>query len=163
MALAEYQESEGRELVLQEGQFTEPELGICQLKRAYPQIDCRRPFRQPALMATFDPAESKCAADETEETKEQTPEDKISHAWFPPQSGNGPELGLNPVQDYPVTFVSRTWFSGVGPGRKPRMVHLCPGAKVRLAKPEWKRNARVKVEIPDVRVLDLLPREGFDE
>jgi hypothetical protein len=155
LALAEYQETEVRDLIVREGEFSEPELGICRLTDKSPsQILCRRPFRSPGLMATFDPGESKCRAEEDED---QVPEDRVSHWWQAPTADDGPEPALNPVVEYAISPASRTWLlsSDGQTRRKRRVVFLCPGAKIRIAKPEAKRYARVKLEMRGVRLADL--------
>jgi hypothetical protein len=156
LALTEFQESEVRDLVLQEGEFRDPKLGICRLNdKVASQLDCRRPFRSPGLMATFDPGKANCVV-ETED--DQVPDDQVSHVWLGAQDDDSTEPGLNPVTDYTLGFGTRNWMfpSGDRVKIRPKVAHLCPGASVKLAKPEEKRHARVKLEISDVRLADLV-------
>jgi len=156
LALKEYQETQAREIVLPEGPFSEPELGICERSDKSPsQIDCRRPFRYPGLMASFNPAQSSCRGEEDED---QQPEDKVSHVWYPPTTEDSPEPGLNPIVEYPIAFGPKTWLASnfEKTKRKQRVVFLCPGAKVKIAKPEATRYARVKVEIGTTHLEDLV-------
>jgi hypothetical protein len=154
VALTEYQGTEEKDLVLQKGEFSVPELGICSLSAGiFAQFSCRRPLRAPGLMATFDPAMS---VQVPAEDADQKPEDRVTHAWLPPSSSDGPEPGLSPVAEYSINFERRRWFSYQTPsGSKFRRVYLYPGAVVKIAKPAEKRRARVKVEMTDVRLLDL--------
>ncbi|HEV1996228.1 MAG TPA: hypothetical protein VGR03_17980 [Candidatus Acidoferrum sp.] len=159
LALTEYQAGEVRELVLKDGEFSEPQLGICSLNEKLSwQIDCRRPFQTPGLMATFDPSAAKCGADED---TEDLPEDRVSHAWFAPHSDNSPDAGFNPVDKYQITLGSRRPFYTSGEKRKFKAVHLCTGARVNLAEPQEKRHVRVKLDMDNVRLQDLL-ETGFD-
>jgi hypothetical protein len=159
LALTEYLAEEKRDLVIKEGEFLDAKLGICSLNESSSwQIDCRRPFRTPGLMATFDPATGKCAADEN---AEDLPEEMVSHAWFAPHNDDSPDAGLNPVDSYPISFGSRRPVYPTGEIRKFKAVRLCPGAVVKLAKPEVKRQVRVKLDVDNVRLQDLL-ETGFD-
>lgn len=159
LALTEYQAGEVRELVLKDGEFTEAQLGICSLnERVSSQIDCRRPFQTPSLMASFDPTTAKCEADgDTEEAAE----DRVSHAWFRPHNDDSPDTGLNPVENYRITLGSRRWFYSSGEKRQFKAVHLCSGAVVRLAKPREKRHVRVKLDVDNVRLQDFV-ETGLD-
>jgi hypothetical protein len=163
LALKEYQETQAREITLPVGRFSEPDLGICQMSdKSFSQIDCRRTFRYPALMASFDPSGSNCRAEENED---QVPDDKVSHVWYPPTTDDGPEPGLNPVVEYPIRFGPKTWLlsSFQRSKRKQRVAFLCPGAKVRIAKPQATTYARVKVEIEAIHLEDLVAsRFGLD-
>jgi hypothetical protein len=155
LALTEFEEREARELVLPENKFADGQLGFCRLNERTPsQIDCRRPFQYPSLMASFDPGTAKCQAEENED---QIPEDKVTHVWFGPSSDDSFSSLLNPVLDYPISFGSRTWVPATNgaAGRKQKVTHLCPGAKVRLAKPEEKRRLRLKLAMDAVRLQDL--------
>ncbi len=159
LALTEYQAEETRDLVIKDGEFLDAKLGICSLNERFSwQIDCRRAFRTPGLMATFDPTRAKCAADED---AEDLPEETVSHAWFAPHNDDSPDAGLNPVESYAISFGSRRQFYPTGEKRKFKALRLCPGAVVKLAKPAVKRHVRVKLDLDDVRLQDLL-ETGFD-
>jgi hypothetical protein len=152
LALREYEQTKVREIVLTEGRFPVRDLGICQLTQSPSMIACLRPFRQPGLAATFDPHQAKC---EAEGDVEQIPEDRVSHVWYPPSSDDAIQPGLNPVLEYPLFFVSPQSSVESGERWKRRIVHLCPGAEVKIAKPEEKRHVRVKLEMEGVRLEDL--------
>jgi len=141
-------------VVLKDGEFSEPQLGICSLNEKLSwQIDCRRPFQSPRLMATFDPSAAKCGADED---TEDLPEDRVSHAWFAPHRDDSPDVGLNPVDNYQIDLGYRRPFYSSGEKRKFKAVRMCPGAMVKLANPQQKRHVRVKLDMPNVRLQDLL-------
>jgi hypothetical protein len=158
LALTEFQEADTSDLTLQDGEFPEERLGICHLGERYhlSMIDCQRPFEAPGLMATFDPATANC---EVPKDEVQFFQDRISHAWFDYSSSGR----LNPVDDYQIYFGSGEWVWG-SEETTPRIakrVYLCPGAKVRLARPEEKKHFRIKLEMDGVRLEDL-PGNQFD-
>ena len=159
LALTEYEADKARDLLLKEGEFSEPQLGICNLnEKLFSQIDCRRPFQTPALVATFDPAGAKCG---TDEDPEDLPEDRVSHIWFPSHGNNSPDAGLNPVNNYQITFGYRRPFYFSAEKRQFKTVHLCPGAVIKLADPQEKRHVRIKLDMDNVRLRDLV-ETGFD-
>jgi hypothetical protein len=161
LAVTEYQETEAREIVLSEGEFVDSQLGICHLnERISSQIDCRRPFHRPGLMASFDGAPAKCQIPEDEK---QITNGTVSHAWFAPAGDDALEPGLNPVADYPIVLGSRVWLLSAEATRpeKGKAVHLCAGDRVRIAKPEETRRARVRLDIDGVRLSDLLAGNEF--
>jgi len=158
LALTEYQAGEVRELVLKDGEFSEAQLGTCSLNEKIPsQIECRRPFQTPGLMATFDPAAAKC---EMDGDAEEVLEDRVSHAWFAPHNDESPDVGLNPVDNYQITLGSRRLIYSSGEKRKFKAVHLCPGAVVKLAEPRERRHMRVKLDMESVILQDLVETES---
>jgi hypothetical protein len=153
-ALTQYQAEDARDLVLRSGEFADPTLGLCAFSPRNPSlIMCRRPFHPPGLIATFDPSRASCpaSADDT-----AIPEDKISHAWYPPSNDDSPGVGLNPVETYPLAFGSSEVVFPPDKRPKPRIVHLCPGATVTLAKPHAVRSGRMKVDLNNITLLDLV-------
>jgi hypothetical protein len=155
LALTEYQAIANRQLLLGQGKFSDAALGVCQLDPLnHSAIQCVRPLRQPGLVADFDPSGANCAMAESDEA---VPELDSSHAWLPP-IGDSFVSGINPVIDYSISFSAKTQRSYLpqdNSPRKPRVVHLCPGATVSLARPQERRKVRVKFEIDGVRLQDL--------
>ncbi len=153
-ALTEYQAEETRDIVLHDGEFPDPTLRLCVFSSRNPSlIQCRRPFRTPGLTATFDPSHASCQAPADDTTIR---EDKISHVWFAPSNEDSPGPGLNPVETYSLIFGSgRVVFTG---DKSPKRVtvYLCPGAKVTLAKPHAVRTVRLKVDLNNVTLQDLV-------
>ena len=82
----------------------------------------------------------------------------ISHAWEYPNTFDFPDPGLNPVTDYSIifgpSFVLRD-ANNTAP-QKQQVVHLCPGSEIRLARPVSKRQVRIQLDMPDVRLQDLV-------
>lgn len=153
-ALTEYQAEDARDIVLNDGEFADPTLGLCDFSLRRPsQIECRRPFHTPGLIATFDPSQASCRApaDDT-----AISEDKISHAWYPPSNDEFPGAGMNPVQTYPLAFGSGQMVFTPGMRPKRMTVYLCPGARVTLAKPHAERDGRVKVDLNNIALQDLV-------
>lgn len=154
MALTEYQGEESRNIILSEGEFADPTLGLCALSLRSPsQIDCRRPFRIPGLIASFDPSQASCKFPDDDTA---ISEDRISHAWYPPSDNDSPEPGLNPVVTYPLGFWSSQLVFTAEKRPKRKTVYLCPGASVKLARPHAVRDSRVKIEINNVALRDLV-------
>jgi hypothetical protein len=153
-ALTEYQAEDARDLVLHSGEFADPTLGLCAFSTRNPSlIMCRRPFHIPGLIATFDPSQASCPAPSDDNA---IPEDKISHAWYPPSYEGSAEPGLNPVEAYPVSFGTGEVVFTSDKRQKQVTVYLCSGAKVTLAKPHAARHARITVDLNNITLQDLV-------
>jgi len=153
-ALTEYQAEDARDIVLGSGKFADPTLGQCTLLPWSPsQIQCRRPFHAPGVIARFDPSQASCQASADDTAMR---DDKISHAWYPPSNEDSSAPGLNPVETYPLAFGSGQVV--LTPDKRPKRmtVYLCPGAKVTLAKPHAVRSGRVKVDLDNITLQDLV-------
>lgn len=163
LALTEYQETEPREVTLQEGKFSDPQLGICHLADRNPSmIACLRPFQGLGLMASFDPSKATC---EIPEDDQYVPDDRVSHTPFSPNySENSSATFLNPVVEYPIVFGSRFWSFPTGDSakRKVKRVYLCAGAKVRLAKPREIGHVRVQFDLDGVPLENLVNNPELD-
>ena len=157
-ALTEYQAQDARDLVLPNGEFADPTLGLCAFSPRNPSvIMCRRPFHISSFIATFDPSQASCPAPTDDNA---IPEDKISHAWFRPTSEDSAGLGLNPVMNYPLMFGSHQMVFTSDKRQKQMTVYLCPGAKVTLAKPHAVRHVRINVDLNNIALQDLVNSEG---
>jgi hypothetical protein len=153
-ALTEYQAQGARDLLVRSGEFADPSLGLCAFSTRNPSmIMCRRPFHIPGLIATFDPSQASCPAPTDDNA---IPENKISHAWYPPSNEDSAGPGLNPVETFPLTFGSRQMVFTSDKRPKQMIVYLCPGAKVTLAKPHAVRTGRVKVDLDNITLQDLV-------
>ena len=153
-ALTEYQAEDARDLLVRRGEFADPLLGLCAFSPRNPAlIMCRRPFHTPGLIATFDPSQVSCPVPADDNA---IPEDKISHAWYPPSNEDSAGPGLNPVETYPLTFGSRQMVFTSDKRQKQITVYLCPGAKVTLAKPHVARHVRIKVDLNNITLPDLI-------
>jgi len=155
LALTEYQSSAERQSLLGQGKFSDAALGVCQLDPLNRSaIQCVRPLRPPGLIADFNPSDANCVMAESDQ---EVPELNLSHAWLPPM-GDSFVSGINPVVEYSISFSAKTQRSYLpqdNSPRKLRVVHLCPGATVSLARPQERRKVRVKSQIKGVRLQDF--------
>lgn len=135
LALSKYLETEPREVILEEGRFLDPQLGICHLEDRDPSsVYCVRPF--PVFYFRFWP---------------HADEDSSSTL-------------LRPVVEYSIVFGSRIWWSPPGSGSRPKVkrAYLCPGARTRLAKPKELCHLRVALDLEGVYLEHLLNTSEFD-
>jgi len=154
LLLTEYQEADARNLSISAGRFFDGTLGICRLDPLRnPALQCLKPLHSPGLMASLVPQKNVCAGDDEEGTIQED-----AHAWEYPNTFDFPDPGLNPVTDYSImfgpSFVLRD-ANNTTP-QKQKVVHLCPGSEIRLARPVAKRQVRIQLDLPDVRLQDLV-------
>jgi hypothetical protein len=156
LALSEYQESQVRDIVVEQGIFHDETLGNCRLNPMRDsEIQCLKPLHTPPYMIRFDSQNSVCAAGED---NEESPESNVAHAWHRPFEEDFPNPNLNPIEDYSLWFSpsSISYRPGSGAKASVRSVRICPGAKLKVATPVFKRQVRVKLDIPNVRLQDLV-------
>jgi hypothetical protein len=156
LALSEFQEGDARELVVGRGIFHDEVLGTCRLNPMRDsEIQCLRPFHEPTYIIRFDSQNSTCAPQEDDE---ESPPSYVARAWHRALEEDFPDPNLNPIDDYSVWFSpsSLSYRSGSGAKATLRSVSLCPGAKLRFVNPVFKRQVRVKLDIPNVRLQDLV-------
>lgn len=159
LLLADYEGTAERQLIVPDGTFSDPQLGLCQLgARVSTEIECKRPFQNPSLMATFDPAQAKCSQVVLGEN--EVAETQKTHVWLPPGDGDAPAPGFDPVADYQLFFGASGWRASDSSG-KTRVVRLCSGAPVKLAVPIEKKHVRVAVEIENVKLQDLVEDNSY--
>ena len=160
LALSEYQEGDARSLVLPATPFHDSDLGICRLGiRGYEVLECRKPFHSPAYMGRFDGPHSPCGSVQTFPNYYRANLD-VAYAWAPPTDEIFPNPGLNPIAEYQVFFKPITRIpdpNNTSPAEYSG-VTLCPGAEIRLARPVFKRHFRIQLELPAVRLQDLVER-----
>ena len=160
LALSEYLGTEPREVILEEGRFLDPQLGACHLEDRDPSsVSCVRPFRASGLMASFDPSSAHCG---TPEDDRYVPDTNVSHSWFLPHYDEDSSSALlSPVVEYSIAFGSRSSWS---PGSRPKVkrVYLCPGARIKLAKPNELGHLRVALDLDGVYLEHLLNTPEFD-
>jgi hypothetical protein len=155
LALSEYQEVDARILPLPAGRFVDETLGLCRVDpRQSSRIQCLKPFHAPGLMATFDPQKFPCTGDGHSYTIQ---EDAISHAWEFTNHYSFPDANYTPIADYSIWFrpVSLLTDLDAKPRQRTKSLILCPGSEIRLARPERKRQVRIQLDLPDVRLQDL--------
>ena len=163
MALAEYQEADARTLVLPATTLRDNDLGICRLSmRGYQVLECRKPFHSPAYIGRFDAPHSPCGSVRRFPNNYPTNLD-VAYAWSGPTDEVFPDPGLNLIVEYQVSFnpVSRIPDPHSTSPIEYSAVSLCSGAEVRLTRPVFKRRFRIQLEIPAVRLQDLVQRDSF--
>ena len=160
LALSEYQEADVRILPVPAGKFSDETLGICRLDPwQSSSIQCLKPFHAPGLMATFDPQKSPCTGYEKAYSVQ---EDAVSHGWEYANHDSFPDADVTPIAEYSVWFrpASLRTRPDAKSQQRTKSLVLCPGSEIRLARPELKRRVRIQLELPDVRLQDLVV--GFD-
>jgi hypothetical protein len=163
LALSEYQEADARTLVLPATTLRDNDLGICRLSmRGYQVLECRKPFHSPAYMGRFDAPHSPCGSVRRFPNNYPTNLD-VAYSWSGPTDEVFPDPGLNPIVEYQVSFnpVSRIPDPHSTSPIEYSAVSLCSGAEVRLTRPVFKRRFRIQLEIPAVRLQDLVQRDSF--
>jgi hypothetical protein len=156
MALSEYQEGDARILLVPAGRFVVETLGICRVDPwQSSSIQCLKPFHAPGLMATFDPKEFPCHGDEHSHTIQ---EDAVSHAWEFPNHYSFPDANYTPIADYSIWFrpISLLTDLEAKPQQGTKSLILCPGSEIKVARPELKRQLRIQLDLPNVRLQDLV-------
>jgi hypothetical protein len=163
LALSEYQEADARTLVLPATTFRDHDLGICRLSmRGYQVLECRKPFHSPAYMGRFDAPHSPCGSARRLPNSSPTNLD-VAYAWSGPTDEVFPDPGLNPIVEYQMSFnpVPRIPDPHSTSPIEYSAVSLCSGAEVRLSRPAFKRRFRIQLELPAVRLQDLVSRDTF--
>lgn len=163
LALSEFQEVDARTLVVPAATFRDDTLGMCRLtSKAYEMFVCLKPFHSPSYIARFDAPTSPCIAVRTVPNTSPTNFD-VEYAWAPPTDEILPDPGLNPVVEYQVSFnrVSRTSDSSTTSPVEYTNTIPCPGAEIHLARPVFKRRFRIRLELSDVHLQDLVERSTF--
>jgi hypothetical protein len=156
LALSEYQEADVRILLVPAGRFVDEMLGICRIDPLQSSsIQCIKPFHAPGLMATFDPQEFPCPGHRDSYTIQ---EDAVSHAWEFSNHYSFPDANYTPIADYSIWFrpVSLLTDLEPKPQQRSKSLRLCPGSEIRLARPELKRQLRIQLDLPNVRLQDLV-------
>ena len=118
-------------------------------------MQCLKPFHAPGLMATFDPQAFPCPGDKRSYTVQ---EDAVSHAWEFSNHYSFPDANYTPIADYSIWFrpVSLLTDLEAKPQQRSKSLSLCPGSEIRLARSELKRQLRIQLDLPNVRLQDLV-------
>ena len=69
-----------------------------------------------------------------------------------------PDANYTPIADYSIWFrpVSLLTDLEAKPQQRSKSLSLCPGSEIRLARPELKRQLRIQLDLPNVRLQDLV-------
>ena len=155
LGLSEYHEVDARILPISPGKFVDDALGTCHVTSGpYSSIECLKPFKAPGFMATFEPQKSPCAVDERSGVIQ---EDVVSHAWGYTNHDTFPTPHYSPVADYSMWFktVSLLTDGDSKPQQRNKTLIFCAGSEIRLARPELKRQVRIQLDVPNVRLEDF--------
>ena len=160
LALSEYEEVQARTLILPTAAFRDSDLGICRPAFIRSQsLECRKPFHSPAYMGRFDAPHSSC--EPLRRFPNEYPSNlDVAYAWAPPTDEIFPDPGLNPIVDYQVIFnpIPRIPDPNSTAPVEYSIPTLCPGAEIRLGRPVFKRHFRIELELPAIRLQDLVER-----
>ena len=106
-------------------------------------------------MATFDSRGFPCTVGEDSNTIQ---EDAVSHAWEFSNHYSFPDANYTPIADYSIWFrpVSLLTDLEAKPQQRNKSLILCPGSEIRLARPQLKRQLRIQLDLPNVRLQDLV-------
>jgi hypothetical protein len=158
LLLSEYQETDPRTLLVPISVFRDSYLGICRVTPLAPNaIQCLKPFQSRSYIARFDAPNSHCAPPKEYPRSNLA----VAYAWQPPGAEFLADPGLNPMVDYSLTFNSVSRVSNPNASTQPAysVATLCPGAEIRLARPVFKRQLRIQLDLPNTRLQDLV--QGF--
>jgi hypothetical protein len=160
LGLSEYQEADVRIVPIPAGKFVDETLGICRIEPGLTSyLQCLKPFQGSGLMATFDPKKFPCSKISRSGS---IPEDAISHAWEFSNHDSFPDPHYSPISDYSIGFRPASLLAVVDskPQQGIKSLVICPGSEIRLARPELKRQVRIELDVPNVRLEDLVDTAG---
>lgn len=161
LALSEYREADERTIVIPATTLRDSVLGICSLAPGdYRFLQCRKPFHSPSYIGRFDAPSSPCRPVQGSPDGSLTNVEVAYALAMLPTEGIFPEPGLNPIREYPLTFNSPARVPDANSTVQSRysVTALCPGAEIRLGRPVRKRQFRIQLELPNVRLEDLVER-----
>ncbi len=160
-ALSEYLETDTRVRSLPPSTFVDGTLGVCRLNAGQfsPSVQCLKPFQASGLMATVDAQQFSCPGNQKFYAK---PQEAIFHDWEPINDYSFPQPVISSITEDSLWFrpVSLRTVPGTKSQLNNRSVALCPGAEIRLARPKLKRRFRIQLEMPNVRLEDLVYSGG---
>jgi len=160
LALSEFEEVGSRTVVLPATTFRDGDLGICRLITTGHQVlECQRPFQYPGYIGRFDAPSFPCGSVRRSSNSSPVNLD-VAYAWAPVTDETFPDPGLNPIVEYGVIFnpLQRIPDLESPSPVEYSMATLCPGAEIHLAHPALKRRFRIQLELPAVRLQDLVER-----
>jgi len=156
IAFLEYQAADARVLDLASGAFRDQTLGNCRLNPVNDsEIQCLKPIQGPGFMARFDAASSPCM-DSDDPLALSDRKAWVAYAWQAPHTDYLPDSNLSSVADYNLWFTPVTRHGTDDPRSRLHMsTHLCRNDQIWLARPVFKRQFRIHLELPNTRLLDL--------
>lgn len=155
LALTEFKETDLREIVVGDGQFAVPGVGLCRSELEW--IMCRAPLRVPNLMASIESSKTTCAAEETDKPL-RAARTVYTLQW----TGNGDFAGpgISPIKVFPLYFEDFSVRQN-SPEKNERL-QFCPGTPMELGTSEEAGHSRVDLEAVGIKLEDYeMSRMGF--
>ena len=154
IALSEYQAVDARTIRVPSETFTDATLGTCRLPRFYEtSIQCLKPIQAPGFMARFDGAKSPCTSFKNPNIDRNL---LIEYAWESPHIDYLPDSSLDSVINYDLWFgpIERNLESESSAPQE-FSTRICSGDDFWIARPVFKRQFRVRLELSNTRLFDL--------
>ena len=152
LAISEYQLVDAHTLPIVSQRFSDRALGDCRVSSLdNSRMHCLYPTRIPEYVIRFDPQQSGCLDDASEERGQA---DTVSYAWKSRDEMGFPDPELSPVSDFdpwfqPVSLTSSRKTT------KARFVRLCPGTFLTLSRPVLRRQLHIRLDPCNARLEDL--------
>jgi hypothetical protein len=153
LAISEYQLVDARTLPIVSQRFSDQALGDCRISSLdNSRLHCLYPTRIPEYVIRFDPQQSGCLDDDSEERGQS---DTVSYAWKSPGAMGFPDPELSPISDYDPWFQPVSLTSSRNETTKRRAVRLCPGTFLALSRPVLRRQLHIRLDSFNARLEDL--------
>lgn len=110
------------------------------------------PTRIPEYVIRFDPQQSGCFDDDSEERAQA---DMVSYAWKSRDEMGFPDPELSPISDFDPWFQPVSLTSSRNETTKRRAVRLCPGTFLTLSRPVLRRQLQIRLDPFNARLEDL--------
>ena len=152
LAISEYQLVDAHTLPIVSQRFSDRELGDCRISSLdNSRMHCLYPTRIPEYVIRFDPQQSGCLDDASEERGQA---DTVSYAWKSRDEMGFPDPELSPISAFdpwfqPVSLTSSRKTT------KARFVRLCPGTFLTLSRPVLRRQLHIQLDPFNARLEDL--------
>jgi hypothetical protein len=149
LAISEYQLVDAHTLPIASQRVSDRAFGDCRISSFdNSQMHCLYPTRIPEYVIRFDPQQSGCVDDGSEERRQS---DTVSYAWKSRDEMGFPDPELSPISDFDP------WFRPVSltSSRSERPVRLCPGTLLTLSRPVLRRKLLIRLAPFNARLEDL--------
>lgn len=159
LAISEYQLVDARTLPIVSQRFSDQALGTCRISSwDNSRLHCLYPTRIPEYVIRFDPQQSGCFDDDSEERGQA---DTVSYAWKSRDEMGFPDPELSPISDFDPWFQPVSLTPSRNDTTKRRAVRLCPGTLLILSRPVLRRQLHIRLDPFNARLEDLVPTLRF--
>lgn len=153
LAISEYQLVDARTLSIVSQRFSDQALGNCRISSLdNSRLHCLYPTRIPEYVIRFDPQQSGCIDDDSEELAQAN---TVSYAWKSRDEMGFPDPELSPISDFDPSFQPVSHTSSRNETTKRRAVRLCPGTSLTLSRPVLRRQLHIRLDPFKARLEDL--------